>query len=99
MLQAGERLEVIAHWLGHEKLDTAHQYLEPNLAMKEKALQALDLPKTKNLRFQPTDRLLRFLDSLRLWRVTRSLRCPSTPSSTSENETSLAQLSIIRISA
>ena len=64
MLQAGVGLEVIALWLGHEKLDTTHHYLEADLAMKEKALQSLDFPKTKRLRFQPTDRLLRFLDSL-----------------------------------
>jgi len=64
MLQAGVRLEVIALWLGHEKLDTTHHYLEVDLTMKEKALQSLDLPKTKNPRFQPTDRLLRFLESL-----------------------------------
>ena len=64
MLQAGVRLEVIALWLGHEKLDTTHHYLEVDLAMKEKALQSLDLPKTKSLRFQPADRLLHFLESL-----------------------------------
>ena len=64
MLQSGVKLEVIALWLGHEKLDTAHHYIEADLTMKEKALQLLDIPETKNLRFQPTDRLLRFLDSL-----------------------------------
>ena len=64
MLQAGVGLEVIALWLGHEKLDTTHHYLEADLAMKEKALQLLDFPKTKSVRFQPTDRLLRFLDNL-----------------------------------
>ena len=58
------KLEVIALWLGHEKLDTAHQYIEADLAMKENALQLLDIPKAKNLRFQPTDRLLHFLDCL-----------------------------------
>ena len=64
MLQAGVKLEVIALWLGHEKLDTAHHYLEADLAMKEKALQSLAIPKTKNLRFQPPDQLLHFLESL-----------------------------------
>ncbi len=64
MLQAGVGLEVIALWLGHEKLDTTHHYLEADLAMKEKALQSLDFPKTRSVRFQPTDQLLRFLDSL-----------------------------------
>jgi integrase/recombinase XerD len=64
MLQAGVRLEVIALWLGHEKLDTTHHYLELDLAMKERALQSLELPKTKCLRFRPPDQLLDFLDSL-----------------------------------
>jgi len=64
MLQAGVRLEVIALWLGHEQLDTTHHYLEADLAMKEQALRSLDLSKIKNPRFQPTDRLLQFLDNL-----------------------------------
>ena len=64
MLKKGVRLEVIALWLGHEKLDTAHHYLELDLAMKEKALQSLHLPKRKSLRFQPPDELLDFLERL-----------------------------------
>jgi site-specific recombinase XerD len=64
MLQAGVTLEVIALWLGHEKLDTTHHYLEADLAMKEKALRALDIPRAKNVRFQPEDELLHFLESL-----------------------------------
>jgi len=62
MLQRGVRLEVIALWLGHEKIDTTHHYLELDLAMKEKALQLLHLPKTKNPRFQAPDELLDFLE-------------------------------------
>ena len=64
MLQKGVRLEVIALWLGHEKLDTTHHYLEADLAMKEKALQSLHLPNRKNPRFQPPDELLDFLEHL-----------------------------------
>jgi site-specific recombinase XerD len=64
MLQRGVRLEVIALWLGHEKLDTTHHYLEADLAMKEKALASLHLPKAKNPRFQPPDELLDFLEQL-----------------------------------
>ena len=64
MLQRGVRLEVIALWLGHEKLDTTHHYLEADLAMKEKALASLHLPKAKNPRFQPPDELLDFLEHL-----------------------------------
>lgn len=63
MLQTGVRLEAIALWLGHEKLDTTHHYLEMDLAMKEKALASLHDSTTKSQRFQPTDQLLNFLDS------------------------------------
>lgn len=62
MLQRGVRLEVIALWLGHEKIDTTHQYVEVDLAMKEKALQLLHLPKAKRPRFQAPDELLAFLE-------------------------------------
>jgi hypothetical protein len=55
---------VIALWLGHEKLDTTHHYLEADLAMKEKALQSLHLPNKKSPRFQPPDELLDFLEHL-----------------------------------
>jgi integrase/recombinase XerD len=64
MLQKGVRLEVIALWLGHEKLDTTHHYLEADLAMKERALQSLHLGNKKSLRFQPPDELLDFLEHL-----------------------------------
>jgi len=64
MLEAGVTPEVIALWLGHENLNTTHQYVEANLAMKERALEALRPPKTKNHRFRPDDKLLRFLDGL-----------------------------------
>lgn len=64
MLQKGVRLEVIALWLGHEKLDTTHHYLEADLAMKDRALQSLHLPNKKSPRFQPSDELLDFLEHL-----------------------------------
>ena len=64
MLQRGVRLEVIALWLGHEKLDTTHHYLEADLAMKEKALESLHGPGAKNPRFQPPDELMDFLEHL-----------------------------------
>src|SRR5260370_42156635 len=59
MLQSGVALEVIALWLGHESPTTTHLYVEADLAMKEKALQKVQPPKTKQLRFHPTDALLR----------------------------------------
>jgi integrase/recombinase XerD len=64
LLQSGVDLTVIALWLGHESPATTHQYLEADLAMKERALQSLQEPGTKRQRFRPTDRLLAFLDGL-----------------------------------
>ena len=64
MLETGATPEVIALWLGHENLNTTHQYVEADLAMKERALAAVTPPKNKSRHFRPDDRLLRFLDSL-----------------------------------
>jgi len=41
MLQAGVDITVIALWLGHENPSTTHLYVEADLAMKERALQAV----------------------------------------------------------
>ena len=64
MLETGVTPEVIALWLGHENLNTTHQYVEADLAMKQRALEAIRPPKTKTHQFRPDDKLLRFLDSL-----------------------------------
>ena len=41
LLQSGVEISVIALWLGHENPTTTHQYVEADLAMKEKALARL----------------------------------------------------------
>ena len=41
VLQSGVDLSVIALWLGHEHIETTHQYMEDNLAMKKAALDSL----------------------------------------------------------
>ena len=64
MLETGVTPEVIALWLGHENLNTTHQYVEADLAMKERALKAVAPPKMKSQKFRPDEKLLRFLDSL-----------------------------------
>jgi integrase/recombinase XerD len=64
MLETGVTPEVIALWLGHENLNTTHQYVEADLIMKERALAAVAAPKTKARPFRPDDKLLRFLDGL-----------------------------------
>lgn len=64
LLQSGEPIEGIALWLGHESPTTTHQYVEANLAMKEKALAKLQDPDTAAKRFRASDSLLEFLKTL-----------------------------------
>lgn len=64
MLQAGVDITLIALWLGHESPTTTHMYVEADLAMKERALNAVQPPHIKRTRYQPTDRVLHFLETL-----------------------------------
>lgn len=64
LLQSGVDLAVIALWLGHENPATTHQYMHADLAMKQRALEAVEPQGAKRVRFKPTDRLLAFLDGL-----------------------------------
>lgn len=64
LLQSGVDITVIALWLGHESPVTTHMYVEADLAMKERALKMLQMVKTKQIRYQPKDRVLAFLQSL-----------------------------------
>jgi integrase/recombinase XerD len=61
LLQSGVDITVIALWLGHESVLTTHMYVEADLAMKERALRTLQIPKSKQIRYRPTDPLLEFL--------------------------------------
>lgn len=64
LLQSGVDITVIALWLGHESTSITHDYLEADLAMKERALKTIDPPESRKLRFQPADPLLLFLERL-----------------------------------
>lgn len=65
LLQAGVDCSVIALWLGHESIETTQTYLHAHLALKETALAKLKPYEcTKRTRYQPTDRLLAFLEAL-----------------------------------
>jgi site-specific recombinase XerD len=64
MLQSGVAFNVIALWLGHESTNTTHQYVEADLAMKDKALARLREPDTKFDRYRPPDALMQFLQEL-----------------------------------
>jgi integrase len=64
LLQAGVDISVIALWLGHESPETTHQYVEANLAMKERALSRLQEPEAKIRRYRASDSLINFLKTL-----------------------------------
>jgi integrase/recombinase XerD len=64
LLQSGVDITVIALWLGHEDPTTTHQYVEADLAMKRRALEALEEPNQRKARFAPGDDLLTFLERL-----------------------------------
>lgn len=64
LLQSGVDVTVIAIWLGHSNTATTHQYVEADLIMKQKALGKLQQPRARLVRYQPSDALMRFLQSL-----------------------------------
>lgn len=65
LLQAGVDITIIALWLGHESPVTTHGYIEADLSMKERALSTIALPpEIGQVRYHPTDGLLKFLESL-----------------------------------
>jgi len=64
LLHAGVDTTVIALWLGHEQMQTTRIYLHADLAIKQKALDRTTPPDVKPGRYQPTDRILAFLDAL-----------------------------------
>lgn len=64
LLQHGVDCSVIALWLGHESMETTQVYLHANLEMKERALAKTEPFKGHTARYQPTDHLKAFLQSL-----------------------------------
>ncbi len=64
LLAAGVDITVIALWLGHEQVTTTSIYLHADMTIKERALERTTPPNTSPGRYQPTDTLLAFLDTL-----------------------------------
>jgi integrase/recombinase XerD len=64
MLKGGVDLSLIALWLGHESPATTHMYIEADLAMKQRALNAIQPLQYKQRRFRPRSDILAFLDRL-----------------------------------
>lgn len=65
LLRAGVDTAVIALWLGHSRVETTiRTYLHADLSIKERALARTAPLHAKPGRYQPSDQLLAFLDSL-----------------------------------
>ena len=60
----GRKQRSVPLWLGHESPVTTHQYVEADLAMKERALARLREPGGKSQRYRAPDSLLTFLRAL-----------------------------------
>ena len=64
LLHAGVDITVIALWLGHETVATTNIYLQADLALKQQALDKTTPPTSPPGRYQPSDQLLEFLETL-----------------------------------
>jgi site-specific recombinase XerD len=64
LLQSGIDVSIIALLLGHESPTTTHQYVEADLAMKQRALAKLKEPDAAIPRYRAADSLMEFLKTL-----------------------------------
>jgi site-specific recombinase XerD len=64
LLQSGVDITVIALWLGHASTATTHMYVEADLSMKKRAIEKISMPARRRRDYQPSDRLLAFLENL-----------------------------------
>jgi integrase/recombinase XerD len=64
LLNAGVDTTVIALWLGHESVATTQVYIHADLALKERALARTAPKDAPPGRYQPSDTIITFLDSL-----------------------------------
>jgi len=64
MRAAGHDISIIALWLGHEDISSTQKYLHADLHAKEQTLDRATPDDTPPGRYQPSDTILAFLDSL-----------------------------------
>lgn len=64
LLHAGIDTSTIAMWLGHENVNTTQKYLHSDLRTKQRALDRTRPAHVPPGRYQPTDRILKFLEDL-----------------------------------
>jgi hypothetical protein len=63
-LASGLDITTIALWIGHSSPTATSRYLHADLALKQRALDRTAPPHTRPGRFEPTDEVLAFLESL-----------------------------------
>lgn len=61
---AGHDVSIIALWLGHQDVSSTMKYLHADLKLKERALERTATDDYQRGRYQPSDGVLAFLDSL-----------------------------------
>src|SRR5260370_9197882 len=61
---AGHDVSIIALWLGHQDVSSTMKYLPADLKLKERALDRTAVTEQQLGRYQPSDTVLDFLDSL-----------------------------------
>jgi site-specific recombinase XerD len=64
LLHAGVDTSVIALWLGHVSIETTQIYLHADMTIKERALARIRPPNGRHGRYQPSDTLLAWLNTL-----------------------------------
>ena len=67
LLQSGNDISVVKDWLGHADVNTTHGYVEIDMKMKRKALQAAQPPNVKKQKRRPRwtkPNVLQWLDEL-----------------------------------
>ena len=67
LLQSGSDISVVKDWLGHADVNTTHGYVEIDMKMKRKALQAAQPPNVKKQKRRPSwtkPNVLQWLDEL-----------------------------------
>ena len=63
-LASGLDITTIALWLGHASPAATRHYLHADLGLKQRALERTTPPRTKRGRYNPTDKVLAFLEQL-----------------------------------
>ena len=64
LLNAGVDIVTVALWLGHQNVATTNIYVHSDLALKERALARTAPKNFPPGRYQPSDKLLAFLEAL-----------------------------------